>query len=139
MSDPDKQTAVGSFDIQRQMPNQSAFTIHGYIFDSDFEANGGAKALNARVDTLFRVAERQILISGLEMLDGQERQALQHIEQIKDHMVGLSDKQKNAVKLTPQDKTNMRQADATIAGAKKALDKIKNDRVELQTKIKALS
>jgi hypothetical protein len=81
-----------------------------------------------------------VLIAGLDMLDSQEKQAMAHIQQIKDHMVGLADKQKKSgMKLSQQERTQMGQADATIKGAEKTLEKIKQDRIDLSVKIKALS
>jgi hypothetical protein len=128
-------TAIGSFDFTQQMPNQTSIAIHGYIFDKDKFGD-----LNERVDMFRKVASRQVLIAGLDMLDAQEKQAMSHIEQIKDHMVGLANKEKKSgMKLSQQEKTQMGQADATIKGATKTLEKIKTDRAELSEKIKALS
>lgn len=135
MSAPDDKTVlVGSFDISRQMPNQSSFVMHGYIFNGDT-----AKELNDRIDSYMAAATRQVLISGLEMLDGQGRQQLASIEGIRGHMQGLADKQKGGIKLNQQEKTQVAQGDASIEGYKKNLKQIATDRAELQAKIAAMS
>ncbi len=121
----------GSFDLTATLPNQAQFSLHGYIYANDTDAE-----LHARVDRFQDLAQRTILRAGLEGLRANRKAYIASLENQRDHLKGLLARKESGLKLTSQEKTQADQIQRGIDAAPEQLKKIEKDIVDLEERLK---
>lgn len=118
---------AGNFQFQAQLPNGKAFSVSCYVFKDEDE-----DSLNARVDLVARVIERQRMIAEIPELESKLDQMEDARRQVETIIEDISGKDKPSSQERNQLNTmrvNLRKIDADIAKGKEAIgaarDKLK--------------
>jgi chromosome segregation ATPase len=114
----DGRIALGNFNLGAQLPNQRTITVAGYIYSDD-----DAQALNARLDLYQEVIERQRLRCEIPELEAKREQMLKGIEQAKEVLEDLRDRQSKGETLTSVQKQQINNMSVTIKKMLEEVDK----------------
>lgn len=112
--------ALGNFNLTAQLAGGSGktMTVAGYIYSDDDEA-----ALNARLDLYQRVIDRQRTIAEIPELEAKREQMVKGMDQAREIMAELEERQKNGAALSSQERLNLRNMGVNIAKVKEEIDK----------------
>lgn len=90
---------MGNFSLQATLPNGKTFSVSGYLFNGE-----SFESLNARVDLLHDVVDRQRTRAEIPELEAKRDQMIKQLDQMREHMQGLEEKSKTVKSLTSQEK-----------------------------------
>ena len=107
---------LGNFTIQAQAPMGKTFTVSGYIYAGD-----GKDEVNAQIDLLHDVIDRQRLKAELPELEARLEQRMQAMNDIKDHFLKLEEQKNKGIKMSTATRTNYENAQTTM---KKLADEV---------------
>jgi hypothetical protein len=107
---------LGNFTIQAQAPMGKTFTVSGYIYAGDDK-----NEVNAQIDLLHDVIDRQRLKAELPELEARLEQRMQAMNDIKDHFLKLEEQKNKGIKMSTAVRTNYENAQATM---KKLADEV---------------
>lgn len=115
---PAQAPITGQFVINAQLAGSSgrSMSITGYIYDGE-----SRDSLEGRVDILQEVIERQRVRSEIPELESKREQMIKGVEQAREHLVGLEEKQKAGDSLTSSERQQVNNMRVSI---KKMLDEI---------------
>ena len=82
---PAQRAVMGNFNLEAALPNGKKFSVSGYLFDGE-----SYESLNARIDLLHDVVDRQRTRAEIPELEMRYKQKVQQLTDYKDHMTGLS-------------------------------------------------
>jgi hypothetical protein len=104
----DDKLVLGNFTIQAQAPMGKTFTVSGYIYAGD-----GKDEVNAQIDLLHDVIDRQRLKAELPELEARLEQRMKALNDIKDHFLKLEEQSKKG-KLSTAMRTNYENAQISM-------------------------
>ena len=114
----DGRIALGNFNLTAQLPNQRSITVAGYVYSDDDKG-----ALDARIDLYQTVIERQRIRCEIPELEAAREQRVKGLEQAREILADLEDRQKNGERLSSQEQMNIRNMRTNIGKAVEELDK----------------
>ena len=114
----DGRIALGNFNLTAQLPNQRSITVAGYVYSDDDKG-----ALDARMDLYQTVIERQRIRCEIPELEAAREQRVKGLEQAREILADLEDRQKNGERLSSQEQMNIRNMRTNIGKAVEDLDK----------------
>lgn len=112
--------AQGNFTLQAVLAGQSgrSIAVQAYIFDGE-----SAESLNARMDLLQEVIERQRIRCEIPELEAKRDQMVKGLEQAKEVLGALVDKERNGEKLSSNEKLQIRNMQTNIGRVSDEIDK----------------
>lgn len=109
---------TGNFQLNAQMPNGKAFSISGYIYDTESK-----ESLDARVDLLHDVLDRQRLRAEIPELEAKHAQGVLQLTSMRDILLAQDAKIKEGIKLTGAERQQHSQLAVSIARVQEDIDK----------------
>lgn len=82
--DTAKRAVMGNFNLEAQLPNGKKFAVSGYVFDTE-----SMQSLNARIDLLHDVVDRQRTRAEIPELELRYEQMVKQLSDYKDHLAGI--------------------------------------------------
>lgn len=114
----DSRIALGNFNLTAQLPNQRTIQVAGYIYSDD-----DASALNARLDLYQETIERQRLRCEIPELEAKREQMMKGLDQAREVLADLEQRQKNGEKLSSQDQLTIRNMRSSIGKVNEEIHK----------------
>ena len=115
---PATRAVMGNFSIGAQMANGKSFSVSGYLFDKESE-----ESLNARLDILHDVTDRQRLRSEIPELEAKRDQMIKQLDQIKEHMLAIEKKKATGKPLPTQERVALENINVNLEKLQKDIDK----------------
>lgn len=105
---------VGNFEVALALTQSRTIKMMGYVFKED-----AAEDINARVDAMQDVIDRQAVRSDVQNKEAQKAAALEALEQHAGFMADMADKQKSNKPLATVEKERLKTTDGTVRGLKR--------------------
>ena len=106
---PASQAITGNFSLTAQLPHGKTFTVSGYIYDSE-----SVESLNARVDALHDVTDRQRTRAEIPELEAKLDGTVSQLDGLKAHYITLGARKDSGAKLTGQEKQQLEVMDTNV-------------------------
>lgn len=110
---------MGNFSLQAVMPGDKTFSVSGYLFSGE-----SVESLNARVDLLHDVIDRQRTRTEIPKLEAIRDQQIRQLDQMREHMAGLDARVSGGGKaLTSQEKLALKNISESLGKVQADIDK----------------
>lgn len=109
---PSAQAITGNFSLQAQLAGQSgrSMSVSGYIYDGESK-----ESLDARLDLLQEVIERQRTRSEIPELEAKREQMIKGLEQAREIMAELETKKNSGTGLSSQERMQLQNMRTNIS------------------------
>lgn len=115
---PSGQNILGTFTLAAQLPNQRTIQVMGYVFETE-----SLESLNDRLDMFQESIERQRSRCEIPELEAKREQMIRGMEQIKEVLAELNDKQKSSGQLSSNERLALRNHQLNIKKLSEDIDK----------------
>ena len=110
--------AVGNFNLTAQLPNGRSIQVAGYVYSDDSPAE-----VDARLDLCQLAIERQMDRCEIPVLEATVDQRMKGIEQAREVLADLEQRQLDGAKLTSQEQMNVKNMRVNLAKQMEDIDK----------------
>ncbi len=117
-TNPSALFVTGNFQLNANMPNGKTFSISGYLFDTE-----SVESVNARVDLLHDVLDRQRTRAEIPELEAKRDQMARALGQMRDVLADLKRKKDSGKTLTSQEKLTLQNMEVSIGKATEDIQK----------------
>lgn len=119
VNDAASTAVMGNFSLNATMADGKTFSVSGYLFDKE-----SFESLNARVDLLHDVVDRQRTRAEIPQLEAVRDQKIRQLDQMREHMNGLDQRVSGGGKpLTSQEKLALKNISESIGKVQEDIDK----------------
>lgn len=117
---PAQAAIMGQFSLNAALAGNSgrSLAITGYIFEGE-----SRESLEARLDLLQEITERQRIRCEIPELEAKRDQMIKALDQAREVLAGMADKEKAGDKLSSQERMNMRNLQTNIQKTSEEIDK----------------
>jgi chromosome segregation ATPase len=116
--DPSGVAVTGNYNLSATLPNGKTFAVSGYLYDGE-----SFESVNARVDILHDVLDRQRTRAEIPELEAKRDQMIKQLDQMREHMSSLDMKQSAGGKLTSQEKLAITNISNSVGKVQEEIDK----------------
>ena len=116
--DPSGVAVTGNYNLSATLPNGKTFAVSGYLYDGE-----SFESVNARVDILHDVLDRQRTRAEIPELEAKRDQMIKQLDQRREHMSSLDKKQSAGGKLTSQEKLAITNISNSVGKVQEEIDK----------------
>src|SRR5258708_36275116 len=112
LANPAQNAITGQFTLNAQLAGNSgrAMSVLGYIYDGESQ-----ESLNDRLDVIQEIIERQRLRAEIPELEAKREQMIKGMNQAREVLADLEDRQKNGQSLSSQERMNLKNMKVNIA------------------------
>lgn len=119
-ANPAAQAITGQIVLSATLGSQSGRTMQVSFYAYDGESR---ESLEARTDLFQEIIERQLVRSEIPVLEATREQRLKGLEQAREVLAELEERQKNGQQLSSQERLNLKNMRVNIAKAQADIDK----------------